>query len=162
MPKTTSDTANPVPVLEYSIRGGTVRAYVLSPGERFPRFGGSSAGLLVRKTASLIVSRVQNGCQRDDEYAANDRAVWDALKAEMIASLAQAEENNMNGVRVDRREGGTIIIPLPRILWRESAFHGHECTCGKCDGSGMWDAIAVHPEKRHTWTCHVPELQPGK
>lgn len=47
--------------------------YVLNPGQRFDRFGGSSTGLVVEKTASLIVSRTDEaGGRYDAEYAVND------------------------------------------------------------------------------------------
>lgn len=65
----------------------------------------------------------------------------------------------LNGIQV-YRVGDSIFMPLPRELWRESGFPGR-CSCGKCDGSGMWDtlAIAAKPTKDdRTRTVHFPGL----
>lgn len=67
---------------------------------------------------------------------------------------------NMNGLPV-YRVGDAIFVPLPKPLWRESGFPG-KCKCGKCDGSGMWDTLAIaveaKPHKDWTWNVHFPEL----
>ena len=55
------------------------------------------------------------------------------------------------------RVGNTILIPLPRDLWRSAG----RCDCPYCKGQeGFWDTLAVSatPPIRHdsTWTVHAP------
>lgn len=54
--------------------------YFLNPGQGFHGFGGSSSGLVARKTASMIVRRCSNASDWSDvEYDINGekaRAVW--------------------------------------------------------------------------------------
>ena len=93
-------------------------------------------------------------------------------KAELLADLARYATEygatgttpapagpQLNGIRVKHsvEKGKTVtFIPLPRELWRSS---GHPpCICGHCDGSGMWDTLAVSPEAAYSWTVHYPEL----
>lgn len=45
-----------------------IRVYLLNPGECYAGFGGSRSGLVVRKTASLVVSTLQCGSLREVEY----------------------------------------------------------------------------------------------
>lgn len=58
---------------------GTFEIYLLNPGNCFAGFGGSSAGLLVRKTASLIVRNTAGGMCNDTEYSVNDKRIWNAI-----------------------------------------------------------------------------------
>jgi hypothetical protein len=55
-----------------------VRAYVVPAGENFVRFGGSSRGLTVTKTPSLIISDIQY-CRNDVEYDIHDKKGWTRL-----------------------------------------------------------------------------------
>ena len=81
---------------------------------------------------------------------------------------------NLNGTRVyqigpfgksarDRKRRPTMLIPLPRALWRPAG----RCKCPACvqeDGSAspsFWDTLAVCEGTDHTWTVHAPDLQPG-
>lgn len=72
--------------------------------------------------------------------------------------------NPFNGARVFRTEK-TIFIPIPGDLCvQEERNIG--CSCGFCDGDGLWDTIAIRakPEKArepfgHAWTVHHPELR---
>jgi hypothetical protein len=57
-----------------------VTAYILGPGQMFPGFGGSSSGLLVGKTASLIIRRVGAWGSQDSEYDVNDAGAWEYLR----------------------------------------------------------------------------------
>jgi hypothetical protein len=63
-------------VMEFKVAGSRKAVYLLNPGDHFQRFGGSSCGLVVRKTASLIVSEWQGGCRHDTEYDINKPDVW--------------------------------------------------------------------------------------
>lgn len=66
------------------------------------------------------------------------------------------ENVTLNGINV-KRVKDAIFIPLPRALWTG----GGGCSCGKCDGSGYWDTLAVsRVADKHdwTWTVHYPEL----
>lgn len=50
--------------------------FLLKPGDLFEEFGGSRHGLLVRKTPSVVVSRVLEHSRDDSEYDASDPKVW--------------------------------------------------------------------------------------
>lgn len=51
--------------------------HILNPGDCFDGFGGSSRGLVVRKTASLIVREVGPSFGLNDtEYNVNDKKAW--------------------------------------------------------------------------------------
>jgi len=63
-------------IMDFTIGTLHRRVYLLNPGDNFARFGGSSAGLTVRKTASLIVSDVQHGSRSDAEYDLTDEQAW--------------------------------------------------------------------------------------
>lgn len=56
-----------------------MEVYLLNPGECFPRFGGSSSGLVVNKTASIITRTYQSGSFMDTEYDIKDREFWGYL-----------------------------------------------------------------------------------
>lgn len=66
--------------------------YLLDPGQAFDRFGGSSAGLVVKKTASMIVSYFDSAAGRKDtEYALNDKKalqVW----AHLVNRIAKGDK----------------------------------------------------------------------
>ena len=67
--------------------------HMLNPGEIFPRFGGSSAGLLVRKTASMIVQRRSPFDCTDTEYSIYDPKIWEWMtKGIAMGKLAIVEE----------------------------------------------------------------------
>lgn len=75
--------------------------------------------------------------------------------------------NPLNGLRMYTvTETGAIYITLPQSLWGSSAWtDGGKCTCGKCDGSGLWDTLVIPGKNDHsgtTFTVHMPELQTGK
>ena len=68
------------------------------------------------------------------------------------------ENLKLNGIEVNR-VGVSIFVPLPRELSRTCGG----CCCGKCDGVGYWDTLAVATEPQGmgrdtTWTVHYPEL----
>lgn len=68
-------------MLELKHPGGTVWEYhILQPGEVFPGFGGSRHGLLVKKTASLVVRERGAHGLRDVEYAINNPKAWHTLR----------------------------------------------------------------------------------
>ena len=52
------------------------RIYLLNPGQLFPGFGGSRSGLLVGKTASLIMRQTAAWGCRDTEYDIADPKAW--------------------------------------------------------------------------------------
>lgn len=63
-----------------SSSGVTVEVYLLNPGDYFEGFGGSRHGLVVRKTASLIIrTKHQAWGFRDVEYNVNDKEAWKAV-----------------------------------------------------------------------------------
>ncbi len=75
----------------------------------------------------------------------------DELKADIL---------KLNGIDVHRVKNA-IFIPLPESLWRSSGSEA--CSCGKCDGRGMWDTLSVAAKamdryRDYTYTCHYPEL----
>lgn len=54
----------------------TTSIYILNPGDVFAGFGGASQGLLVRKTASVVVRQESVAGTYDTEYTVNDAALW--------------------------------------------------------------------------------------
>ncbi len=72
----------PDPILTLSLKGKTsvTRVYLLNPGQHFPRFGGSSRGLVVGKTASLIVRYFSGFDTKDVEYDLADPKAWRHLR----------------------------------------------------------------------------------
>ena len=84
MPKPKRDFMVPVMQIKSTETGQVITSfYILEPGDTFPRFGGSSRGLLVQKTASLITRTTQGGTISDHEYNLYDPTVW-AWVARMI------------------------------------------------------------------------------
>lgn len=74
--------------------------------------------------------------------------------------------NPFNGLRIYTvEETGAKYIPLPREQWGSSAWtDSGPCTCGKCDGSGLWDTLVIpgtNDKQAFTFTVHMPELQTG-
>ena len=63
------------------------RVYLLNPGDHFDRFGGSSSGLLVRKTASLITRDDGPWGRNDYETDIHSKATWAAIFTAHAASL---------------------------------------------------------------------------
>jgi hypothetical protein len=72
----------PTPILTLAIKEGKHRTevYLLNPGECFPRFGGSRHGLIVRKTASLIIRSNSGYDMKDTEYDLADPGAWNHLR----------------------------------------------------------------------------------
>ena len=66
-------------IMAFRVAGEEKRIYLVNPGCRFVRFGGSSAGLHVKKTASLIVSEIGPHGRRDSEHDITNTNVWDAI-----------------------------------------------------------------------------------
>lgn len=56
-----------------------IKLYLLNPGDWFAGFGGSRAGLVVRKTASLIVRREGPMGTYDTECDINNKQVWQSI-----------------------------------------------------------------------------------
>jgi hypothetical protein len=77
-------------IMDFKVGGERKRVYLLNPGDHFVRFGGSSHPLVVRKTASLIVSECQGGCRYDSEEDVNKQAVWARILHAYRASLEVA------------------------------------------------------------------------
>ena len=59
----------------------TVEVYLLNAGEHFDRFGGSSRGLTVRKTASLITRTTQSMGKHDVEWDLASPKAWAWIRA---------------------------------------------------------------------------------
>lgn len=74
-------------IMDFKRGSERVRVYLLNPGDHFHYFGGSSRGLVVRKTASLIVSVNQYGSRTDTEYDLNKQDVWERILRAYRASL---------------------------------------------------------------------------
>lgn len=66
-------------VAGFKLNDTQIDVYLLNPGEVFPGFGGSRSGLLVRKTASLIVRQTSPGGLYDTEYSIHDQQAWARL-----------------------------------------------------------------------------------
>jgi hypothetical protein len=82
--------------------------------------------------------------------------------AQDAASPVDYPELTLSSIRVHRR-GDTLLIPLPRELWRPHSFG--QCSCPYCKGALAYaDTLAVPataPEKgkcEYTWLVHAPEL----
>lgn len=56
------------------------QVYLLNPGEVFAGFGGTRSGLLVRKTASLIIRCLACGSSTDVEYDIRDPNAWRTIR----------------------------------------------------------------------------------
>lgn len=77
-------------IADFTVGADRTRIYLLNPGDVFVRFGGSSHGLTVRKTASLIVREEDAGGVHDTEYDIADREVWDRIfRAACIAGYGK-------------------------------------------------------------------------
>jgi hypothetical protein len=54
---------------------------------------------------------------------------------------------------------GTVFLPLPNE-WQRPIKGG--CQCPYChahpERPPMWDTLAGHPDTRHTWLVHYPDL----
>lgn len=62
--------------------GETVEVHLLNPGAFFPGFGGSRHGLVVGKTASLVLRQQgRAGITHDDERDITDPAFWRMIAA---------------------------------------------------------------------------------
>jgi hypothetical protein len=95
-------------------------------------------------------------------------AMFAAMAADRKHPAIEALEHAksvLNSARVSRSaDGSTIFIPLPRTLWRDRIF-STPCTCGKCDGDGLGDtlAVSVKPKDRDfTWIVHHPATREGR
>jgi len=57
---------------------------------------------------------------------------------------------------------GTIFVPLTHNLRR--AINGG-CQCPHCKAHPhdvpMWDTLAAHPDSKHSWIVHFPDLPRG-
>lgn len=73
----------------------------------------------------------------------------------------------LNGLptHVHPTDGKTILIPLPRVLWRE-IDGGCQCAHCKTDdgrpGVAYWDTLAVSPDTDNAHTIHAPEFHDGR
>ena len=66
-------------ILAYQIGGARYSVYLLNPGDMFQGFGGSRHPLMVKKTASLVIRRLQHELS-DREYNINDTGAWEAIR----------------------------------------------------------------------------------
>jgi hypothetical protein len=78
-------------IKEFSFGGHEYSIYILNPGNCFQGFGGTSGGLVVRKTASLIVRDNHAGGCDDTEYDVNDKKVW----ARLLTLMATVVEDTL-------------------------------------------------------------------
>lgn len=76
-------------VIQFERGGSIIRVYILKPGQVFKRFGGSSSGLLVRKTPSLIVTQSGISGRVDIEYDVHDLRVWKGIFSSIMSSMAE-------------------------------------------------------------------------
>ena len=74
-----------------------LEVHILNAGEFFPGFGGSSHGLIARKTASLITRQV-SVMTSDTEWNVHDRQAW-----KWIANLV-----NIHGYTIEAVQPQTI------------------------------------------------------
>lgn len=72
---------NHEPILKARTPDGAcwVEVYTLNPGSRLVPFGGSKPGLVVGKTASLVIRTGTGWGIRDVEYDINDKEAWDYI-----------------------------------------------------------------------------------
>lgn len=82
--------AKPVLVLK-GADGFVKEIYLLNPGEWFPGFGGSSRGLVVRKTASLIVRDKGPWGTRDHELNLADPDEWAFIASRIACGSLKVE-----------------------------------------------------------------------
>lgn len=107
----------------------------------------------------------ETGCAVGPHYISKGELLADLNRYAAQYGCSNADPDTlppMNGTRITRhKDGNTIFIPLPRILWRSAG----RCDCNVCKGKeGFWDTLALtsQPENRATdtaWTVHYPELQ---
>jgi hypothetical protein len=69
------------PALTLSKNQHTVEVYVLNVGETFERFGGSSRGLTVSKTASLITRSIDAMGTVDREWDLSSPEGWEWISS---------------------------------------------------------------------------------
>lgn len=74
----------------------TYEIHMLNPGEVFPRFGGAGGGLVVKKTASLILrtTGTKTGTVTDTEYDIFDRDVWRWIARRINDTGGEAEASS--------------------------------------------------------------------
>lgn len=90
-------------VLTITGTGFTTEIHMLNPGETFERFGGSSQGLTVRKTASIITrSRSTGGGVEDVERDITQPAFWKWI----------AERINGTGCTADVPEKHSVFVKI--------------------------------------------------
>ena len=63
-------------IADFTIDGSRRQVYLLNAGDFFEGFGGSSNGLLVHKTASLVVRETRLTGRSDIEHSINNKAAW--------------------------------------------------------------------------------------
>lgn len=68
-------------VLTVELPDMTYEVHMLNPKEHMEGFGGSKSGLVVGKTASLVLRQRQTsaGSLTDTEYDIHDAKVWEAI-----------------------------------------------------------------------------------
>lgn len=65
------------------------RVYIVPAHGSFPGFGGSSGGLVVGKTPSLIMRLIAPYGTRDIEYDITDKSAWGAINAGLRQAAAE-------------------------------------------------------------------------
>jgi hypothetical protein len=99
-PPLTGDKTMHVLTIEFSdIPGERHEIHVLNPGECMEGFGGSSRGLVVGKTASLITRRTGKWGQHDIEHDIFAENIW-----EWIAQLMNLCDGTVKATSVIQKE----------------------------------------------------------
>ena len=85
-------------VLKLTAENGEVtEIHMLNPGEHFPGFGGSRSGLVVGKTASMVIRRITQMGIRDSELDIHDLDAWT-----IIAHLINAHDSKVTAAVAER------------------------------------------------------------
>lgn len=75
------------PQMAFRAYGSNWEVHLLNPGDFFPGFGGSRAGLKVGKTASLVIRELSPWGRKDTEYEVNSDEAWGVIQ-KLIADSA--------------------------------------------------------------------------
>ena len=68
---------------------------------------------------------------------------------------------NLNGMEIVARTEDAIYLRIPKAVQMTSQFAKGQCSCGKCDGQGTWDTLAIPLKptdgKEWAYTVHMPD-----
>lgn len=105
----TNDSNERFLIRRFEVESTRVSFYLLNPGETFAGFGGSSAGLTVRKTASLIIRREHPAGVEDTESDLRSKGAWDWYNR---MAREQAESEPLSVLRQIVEKAKPLVVEM--------------------------------------------------